>query len=287
MQEKKDKIILTGATGWFGEVFLKCFIKLYGVEETKARLVLFSSDGRNVIVNGVMFTTSTLDCILKENAKFIVHAACLTRDKISLLGENKYRELNKNIFNHVSEYILRNKTDGMFYISSGAAGNVKVSDAYSEIKSSEEKKFSDLVEDIFIFRVYAAISNGIPHREWSALSDFIESAKSNREIRVNAKGKVIRGFVSFEDLSLIIIKCIELKIKGKHFFDAVEYVITLTELANKISKIAGVNVNLEHDYDEDSIVSDYSADPREFRNFASKLGVKISSLDLYLKNNIL
>jgi nucleoside-diphosphate-sugar epimerase len=259
------KIAITGASGWFGSVFISYYINQFGKNEALKNLLLFSSDGRDIRVSGVDFNTFLLKEIQYIKADYIIHAAFLTRDKISALGEYKYKKINSEITRYVELFLDKNNVKSMFLLSSGAASQVgNEKDIYSEMKLDEEALYKRKVGSINIFRIFAAISTDMPNRDWSALSNFINKARKNEDIEMHAEGQVIRSFVSFDDLSKLIIAMILKGTKGVLEIDAVSEDIEIISLARYIAKKAGVNMLLKKNFCSETIVSKYTGDSGKF-----------------------
>ena len=162
-------------------------------------------------------------------------------------------------------------------ISSGAV--LDKNDIYGSMKLKEEESVRTSSSDLsIIFRVYAALGINTPFNSWSAVSDLISSANRSNNIDIKSKNNVVRGFVSFEKLSQLILE-ISAKKERKKFqiIDAIEHVNSLKEVASVISMIKGTDINGKIDFNEISNI--YTSDPRNFLNMLKKYNLNMSSLE--------
>tara|TARA_X000000950_G_scaffold82127_1_gene103328 strand:- start:21000 stop:21875 length:876 start_codon:yes stop_codon:yes gene_type:complete len=276
---KIPNVILTGSTGWFGQSFIYTFVKKFGLDNIN-NLYLISSDGRNFrhkILNED-FQTSTLETVKIDNKiDLFVQSAFLTRDKLTKFGQKKYIEVNQEIIEKTDVLVDKCSPTKRIVISSGAV--LDKNDIYGSMKLKEEESVRISSSDLsIIFRVYAALGINTPFNSWSAVSDLISSANRSNNIDIKSKNNVVRGFVSFEKLSQLILE-ISAKKERKKFqiIDAIEHVNSLKEVASVISMIKGTDINGKIDFNEISNI--YTSDPRNFLNMLKKYNLNMSSLE--------
>jgi nucleoside-diphosphate-sugar epimerase len=120
------KIALTGATGWFGQTFIKQYIKKYSLELAKKNLFLLSSNGRQLKIPNIdhTFNTIALENIDQlENIDILIHSAFLTKDKIEAISADRFLVINRKITDKVVGFSINKKIKKIFIISSGSARN--------------------------------------------------------------------------------------------------------------------------------------------------------------------
>ena len=273
------KILLSGASGWFGQSFIYSFIKMYGYENID-NLCLLTSDGKDIhhkLLNQTFTTNSLQNFTSSKKIDLFVQAAFLTRDKIDLLGESQYKEINQRIITDSQNLAEELNPSTRVLISSGAVNNTN--DIYGQMKSFEEKTILNSNSSLkVIFRVYGAMGINTPLLKWSAISDLISSAKKSNIIVIKSRANVIRGYVSFEKLSELILKISTSKLKSKEIIlSAVEHSNNLNEIANIISNIGKFECK-SHNIDFNQPPDIYSADPTKFLNILDKFGLKRTSI---------
>lgn len=277
----RKKILLTGASGWFGKSFILNYITRFS-EKALSNLILITSDGRDINIPGIDFTLKTISlrCLNDiSDVDVVIQSAFLTRDKIFEYGGEKYKTINLNIIDTVSSYVRANEITSVFVISSGAVNDSEdKKDLYSELKKYEEDTFINICTPL-IFRVYGATGKLTPKVSWSALSEFICKGKSNENIYLRSKGRVLRSYVSFDVLSDLILECINEKKTEKKIIDACSLCTDIYTLAKHVSQIFDVKLEFNKDYDNKNITDSYIGSNEEFINLCEKYNIHLSTLD--------
>ena len=202
-------VILTGASGWFGKTFMYEYINIHGFERFLDEVTPFTSNGRDIhLLDYVIPSKNFTDLVCYTDADVLVHSAFITRDKITELGDRLYKSENTRITQTVCALIEKSQFKKIFVTSSGVAGLPKeerVKDLYADLKFQEECSIQNLQsKGLHIYRIFGATGKFIPECEWSAISSFITQCKNQKKIIVKARGRVLRSYVSFHDLSKLI-----------------------------------------------------------------------------------
>ena len=281
------KIILTGASGWFGKCFLQKYEEKYGRQRLNRDILPVASTGKGIDIDskyGLIEAIGFDELMLETKCQALIHMAFLTREKVDKQNVDWYIDTNRRITSKIIGILENNKNAHCFAVSSGAAKYVKRSiteDPYGVLKIEEENLIQKITEQrlSMIFRVYGATGKFMKDPKIFALGDFITSAKSNKTINIESTRKVVRSYVNFGFLSELILEIIKNPIdKGYYKLDACTHNITLLELARLISTIwkldeplYRINTSLEPD--------DYTGCSRELTDLASNYNVKIPSMD--------
>lgn len=275
----QSRILLTGASGWFGRSFTSEYIKHYSATSFQ-KLTLVTSDGRDLIHPMLPFKLKTV--IFDEvnrlgNYDVIIQSSFLTRDKIEILGPEKYSQICESILMNLEKTIQNNPKAKIFLISSGAVYNDK--SLYGKYKRIEELLVQQSENDFVILRIYGATTSYMDYRPWSAICDFIRSKMLNEDIYIKANHRIKRGIVCMEDLSRFIIKSIQYKASGnsdKIVCDAVSDIISIDELAHLFEGF-NIKIRLPEKFDYTKIDDSYTGDPTEFLKLCDTFNIKLKN----------
>ena len=277
-----SRVLLTGASGWFGQSFIGNYVLTYGEDRARTDLVLVTSDGReisNPLVVGPL-ETHTFGQVLDagHDISTIVQSAFLTRDKIGPMGERRYRDINGQIIRSLGRLLLMYPRATTYLISSGAVAHD--SSAYGALKAEEESVVLEGGGGSLVFRVYGAHGRFCGYRDWSAFCDFGRQALRSGEIVIRSRSETVRGFVSFDQLAQVILRLIERpsSVERPGIVDAVAEVVELRSLAAAF--VDHFKVGLSADPPDRSIHPDvYTGDPGPFRDLCRRQGIGNVSVD--------
>jgi nucleoside-diphosphate-sugar epimerase len=264
-------IVLTGASGWFGKTFIYEYINAHGFRKCLDEIVPFTRDGKDInVLDYVIPSKKFSDLLSFSEADVLVHSAFITRDKISTMGDSLYKSENTKITQAVCTLIENSAFKKIFVTSSGVAGLPKeerIKDLYAELKFQEECLISERQsKGLFIYRIFGATGKFIPECEWSAISNFISQCKSQKKITIRAKGKVLRSYVSFHELSRLIISQISSPIVNTQatIINAASVNTDIHQIASIVAEISGVDASNLSSV-ENYIEHEYICDVEEFK----------------------
>lgn len=283
---KTPKVVLTGASGWYGNSFIYSFVNKFGYKNIH-NLLLLTSDGRNIyhkLLNH-SFTTFSLNKFednFKSFEKFkdsdlFVQAAFLTRDKINKYGKKKYENINYQIIEDTERLFNYINPLTRVLISSGAVEDNN--DLYGRIKCFEENSvIGSKCSSKIIFRVYGAMGINTPLSDWSAIADLISSSNKLDSVNLKSTKNIVRGYVSFEKLSELIIKMSIFKLEKLNLtIPAIEHVSSLHEIAKMISQI-GKSKFIHKGINLEEMPDIYTADSTKFLNILDRYDIDRTSL---------
>ena len=286
---KQRKILLTGASGWFGRSFISEYIKQNGVENIR-QLTLVTSDGRELIHPQLHVTLKTVtfdDACKFSDYDTIIQSSFVTRDKIGILGAERYSAVCEEIIESARAIIQQNLQAQVFLISSGAVYNDQ--SLYGRYKRLEEETFkSTKQQNLKIFRTFGATTRFMDYRSWSAICNFIKASTLNYDIKIQSNHEILRSIVCMEDLSNLIIKLIfstKRDIGTNIVCDAVSDIVSIRDLA-KLCIGYKNKIILPDDFNESIIDKDYIGDPTIFKQLAKAYKVKLKSPEQQIKNAV-
>ena len=241
------KVLISGATGWLGRETTMRAINKFG---KNLDLTLSSSTPTNINIEGQLFKTVLLNS-LDSQSKFdyFFDYAFLTREKIDLIGLEKYREINSSLIESSAQLIKKYAPKVVILASSGAvyqdsrfANNLN-NKLYAELKLDQENVIAKACQltgsKLIIVRIFNLSGRGINKSKVFAIQDFVESALNNHNIIIKSNFRVFRRY---SDIGQLINLLIELALKHKSFkFDSGGVKVELSELATTVIKVINSN----------------------------------------------
>lgn len=238
-----DRVLVTGANGWFGRTALKL------ISSSEAKILPVGSKENQLLIGDQKFEIkpwSDLEVQRFEPTLFI-DCAFLTRERISEFGFNQYVEVNRNLIARSIQVLQMASVSRAIVISSGAAVKFRENntstlenDPYGALKAEHECRLEEIASSvepgIVISRAWSVTGslNTKPHL--FAFSNFIDQAKKG-SIQISSKGRVFRRYVSVEDL--ITLSLLRTVTGNLYALDSGGEVIELNELAELIFKLIG------------------------------------------------
>lgn len=126
-----------------------------------------------------------------------------------------------------------------FYLSIGTEPQSNAYSAGKIISELDAAYFCSENEiDLTVLRLFAFSGCGLPLNRHFALGNFISSARSGGPILIRGSGSLVRSYMDQLDFAKALTSIIEQDLKGGTFNVGSDVPITLTELAELISKIS-------------------------------------------------
>jgi nucleoside-diphosphate-sugar epimerase len=281
------KILLTGASGWFGQSFIAEYVKSFGPQKL-SNLILTTSDGRDIshpLLDFKLPTLTNAKAQEEEEVDLIVQSCFLTREKIDTLGIKKYNALTEQIIEEFDKILKNNKNAVVCVISSGAVH--EDSSRYGFYKRVEEGIAKNSYNKrVIIFRIFGATTKYMDFRSWSAVCSFIKDNLNERDIFIKDNYDVLRGYVCMEDLSQIILNYFEVMQPNQsktEVYDAVADIISIREIAlGFVSE--KTKVILPNRYDRNRKDYSYIGEKEKFINLTKRLNVTLKNCPDQFKN---
>ena len=223
MKTNTSKVLVTGATGWLGRETVARVIegKFEGI--TQSDLLLASSNGRDLELDSLgVYPTVALENLghreSTNSLEGLVHLAFITKDKTTQYSFSEYIAKNIELISAACEIIERDKPKWVVVVSSGAIidratleiENNVVRNPYGFCKRIEEALIAESAHkvgaNIVIGRLWGGTGLYMPIKRAYAISDFIESAKESRAIKINSGGDVIRRYCDAGDFMEVLVR---------------------------------------------------------------------------------
>lgn len=284
---KHKKIVLTGASGWFGHSFIAQYVATFG-PGSLSQLTLVTSDGRDIVHPDVPFPLKTLsmhDATALQHRDVIIQAGFPSRDKINTMGPNLYEKNCTDILKNLKLIIKHNRLANVYLISSGAIYND--TSLYGRYKRYEEEVVKQFASNShYIFRIFTATTKYIDYRPWSAICNFMKCRLTGQDIKIESHEEILRGIVCMQDLSDLIFKIDDNFPEfptTSRIYDAVSHVTSIRQLA-ELCAADQVRTVLPSNYDRTKINSKYAGRPDQFRLLTNAHQLKLKSPLLQIKN---
>jgi nucleoside-diphosphate-sugar epimerase len=195
----QERILVLGASGWFGQTFLNM------IDKSVPTLVIGSSKKDKCQVwdpNTIKDFQPTL----------VANFAFLPRHKLSNYSRDDYISINMELIERMRFASQLEKVKAVVSISSGASQNVKAQDGinsqdiYGALKKYEESVVLSCQtsnRSTVILRTYSVSGPFVRDIDHYAFSSFVQQSLVRKEIQLLSNGLVFRRYVSVGDLLAI------------------------------------------------------------------------------------
>lgn len=277
------KIVITGASGWLGKETISV------LKNTDYKLRLFASEKKsiNLLDNGSVEANSLDSIDLTESCEGFIHLAHLTREKVSKLGQQNFTYENLLLTSKAAQIIQSTKPKWVVLVSSGAIFDPNnneidpnvITNPYGFGKRVEELIVRNACEiagaNLVIGRLWGASGKLMVPNNAYALSDFIESAITHKQININSPFDVFRKYVNAEQFMEVLIKSAQ---NGRNLtINSGGILAEIGEIAKLVaSRVDETNINRPR-YDGSQANTYYPKD-EEFNALAEEMGVKLLSI---------
>ena len=214
------RLVIIGATGWYGRVLLHEYCSAYGEGLARRNLLLVASRDCSVSIklNGEI---KVFDVIALKNISNIELSsyetlfwyAFLLKNQIEVHGANIWRLKNDEIASQIFDLLKSFPHLRVVFFSSGAALNWRVLpeydiDPYAHLKIKYERLLIARGNCIVVYP-YATSGSYVSSAKSFALPSFIYQALVNRAIKIDADFPVVRSYGSAHDFSKLLLKFAE------------------------------------------------------------------------------
>ena len=274
------RIIITGASGWLGKETISI------LNNANCELQLFASKKKIInLLENVNFEANSLDEVdLNENCEGFIHLAHLTKEKIPNLGAQEFINENLLLTSKAAQIIQKTKPKWVVLVSSGAIfdptnneidSNI-VTNPYGFGKRVEELIVKNACEivgaNLVIGRLWGASGRFMVPNSAYALSDFIQSAITHKQISIKSPYDVFRKYVNAGQFMEVLVKSAQ---NGRNLtISSGGFLAEIGEIAKLVSeKINQAKID-RPDYDGSQANTYYPKD-EEFNALASEMGINL------------
>jgi hypothetical protein len=293
------KLVIVGATGWYGKTLIHEYALAYGEKAAASNLLLYASRPSllSVEIEGRTLELPVSDLAQAPQRSFdefdgLLWYAFILRNKLPIIGAEAYRIANENIAHHVFRCLEANPHLRTTFFSSGAAYGLTEcpayeTDPYAHLKILYERELSSRVPLVTIYP-YATLGKYVPdHRSFAAAS-FIHQAITTGRIVIEAKMTVVRSYGSVHDFSRLLLRIYELlKSSGCAVptrIVPVTHTLDLYQLAQEVSVALGREIEVISIMDVEASPSVYIASDFSFGSQLTRFGLAPSVLTQQLRH---
>jgi nucleoside-diphosphate-sugar epimerase len=233
-----ENIVISGATGWLGSELIAELLKNTNFEYSNI-VPVSSSEGTLKLKDRVMkhSTFEKLNHTYSNSCYF--DFAFLTREKLRVITEVKYKEINLKIIENSVNFIKANKPKMVVLASSGAiygsnwGANSTKNDLYGELKLLQEIEIGKACREsgskLITIRIFNLSGSGIRKIDTFAIAEFVFKSLKNENIFIKSNYLVTRRYCDISQLLKLVLRLI---LDGKDLtFDTGGIKLEIRELA--------------------------------------------------------
>ena len=267
----KQKLLITGGTGFFGKSIIKFLINLSKTHNANLDLTILSRSASKFYENHKLHKYDWIDVLdddindIKSNlGKYthILHAATPSHNIENINPKQRY-----DFIINSTEQILNQLTSSqsILFVSSGdvyksfnavnseesSLNNSKDIDSFSyslgKIKSETilANHCSSLNISFRIARCFAFVGEFLPLDAHFAIGNFISNCIKNEDIIINGDGKSIRSYMYQDDLAYWLIYLLLTQVKDTIYNVGSAEEISIIDLAKKIKNLTQSNCEIK------------------------------------------
>jgi nucleoside-diphosphate-sugar epimerase len=261
-----DRVLVTGATGWFGQTAIDL------IAQNKRDSMYLASRTRTLPVGQALVSVSSFD--IDEIAHFeptvVIDCAFLTRDRVPTMPLEEYVRTNEKLTGQLIEIASLPSVERVVSISSGAA--IYPHDAldddvednpYGWTKRRSERRLAESVlvdsTSVVIARAWSVSGAYVLKPRSYAFSDMIIQAMGG-SVHVTAATRVYRRYVSVEDLLTVALA--SATSPGLTVIDSGGPLVEMQELAEAVIRIVNPSATITRVAPVPGEPGAYYADPQ-------------------------
>jgi nucleoside-diphosphate-sugar epimerase len=280
--QPSDRILISGGSGWFGNTAIAM------TKTANLPYMVTGSTARNLILDGdkEKIESHHIAKIAAFKPTVVIDAAFLTREKVAVLGPDKYVEINRSLIKISLEMAGLSSVRKYVGFSSGAAFHLAgqnsfslADNPYAALKRSYEEQMLEidhsLGAEISIPRVFSVTGAYVSKPELFAFSNLIIQARSG-VMEIHSKNKIFRRYSPVEDI--IALAVAQAKQENGVIFDTGGEMLEIGELANQIKRELYPDALIRRELSPSLPVDDYQSDNTQWSRIASLHGLDQASI---------
>lgn len=260
-----DRVLITGATGWFGET-ARCFVPAW-----VATLCTSSRPQCGCI-------EFSLDEVKAFAPSVVMNFAFLTREKVDVLGVERFRAINSRLLDEFAASASLPSVRGVVTVSSGAA--ITAPDhPYGQLKRQEEELALSLVSasrSVSVIRAYSVSGALVRNARAYAFSDMVLQAELG-EIPIRSDVLTSRRYVSVQDV--LTLSVLEVNSGNSGVVETGGELVEMQDLAERVRDVVNPEATISRPHLVDSSTSVYASDGTSWVEACGRHGYVAASLE--------
>ena len=288
--KKGERILVTGATGWFGRTALMM------LRDYSSSVLAVSSKSGILELPGFRVNTlvQNLDMISEFSPTLVIDSAFVTRDRLNSLAVDDYISINRSLIEQ--SVLMASLPSVKKYVgfSSGATKHLAgqgsfalEANPYAALKKEYENQMTQMNSTgdvaISIARVWSVSGPFTTKPHLFAFSNLISQAKRG-VIQIDSSGKVFRRYCGLENVLLVALA--QGKQSGDPVFDTGGELIEIGDLAEVIRKEINKDAVVMRKFNDWSDVDDYYSDGTQWESLISKHGIDFETIPSQIRRSI-
>lgn len=276
-----QKILITGATGWFGRTATDL------AQRCRAEVLLVSRQESSIDLGRGRAPISTWSESLISNfqPEIVIDTAFITKEKVKETGIDSYIESNRALMSQSFQLAKLPSVETYVGFSSGAAVTANrdhglFNDPYGFLKNEFESEIQQLSKsshaNIVLIRPWSVAGKFLVKPSIFAFSNLIMQARS-RVIHLDSSGEVWRRYCAIDDL--LIAGLILGKQEKFNLVESGGELIEIEQLANRICQVLGINAEITRDMDGVTQPNNYFSNGKSWERVTGLVGLKPKGLE--------
>lgn len=264
-----DRVLLLGASGWFGRTF-------HAMLPKSVPVLLVAGTKRGI------YEAWDLALVRDFNPTIVVNFAFLTSERVQIEGMERFVDMNETLTARLLQATELPRVHAVMTVSSGAATALPLSmesNPYGVLKLREENalmSFASHRRNIVVARAWSVSGPYVRNPNRYAFSQFIVQAWQGR-VRIEASRPVIRRYVAADDFLSV---CASHMIQGwTGDIDSGGERIELGALAERIVSIVNPSATVIRSAWTSDVPSEYASDNITWRAACRRIGFEAAKID--------
>lgn len=280
-----ERILITGATGWFGRAAIDL------AQSCRAEVLLLASQETYIdLGRGRLPVNKWSESLISDfQPEIVIDTAFITREKIKEIGIERYVKSNRSLMSNSFDLAQLPSVRTYIGFSSGAAATMNVDcelfdDPYGFLKREFESQIQELSKtseaNIVVLRPWSVAGKFLVKPKIFAFSNLIMQARSG-VIRLEASGEVWRRYSAVDDL--LVAGLILSRHEKFNLVDSGGELIEIEQLANRICQVIGINAEISRVLDGAAKPNNYFSNGKSWEEITEQVGLRPKSLEEMIK----
>ena len=263
----EERILILGATGWFGRTLTEMLIG------STQEVMYVASYPRVLKIEGASINVVAYDSDLIRAFRptTVVDFAFLTREKVTQIGLADFQKTNEELTRQLLEVAALPSVKKVLFTSSGAAvyppgGQPKTyeRDPYGYLKDQQERKLKDFAnrseKSVLCLRPWSVSGHFVVRPMDYAFSSLVIQAL-NGDVRLEAKRPVFRRYCALDDmLAVAFTLWPDIPVNEYRLLESGGELLDIVELAEMIVDLVGNGSAVRHSINSDAEADKYYSD---------------------------